>query len=117
MLEEDYDYCLVFEFPQAGEGYVKKGGLLVPGDVLRLRLESHRKSTSGGFHAALNSCLLFNSSRMQKIIILSSCEAELHAIVSSASDGNCIRSVLEFALGTKVDHYASSQILRVHANL
>ena len=66
--------------------------------------KSHRKSTSGGFHA-LNSCPLFNSSRTQKIISLSSCEAELHAIVSSASDGIYIRALLEFALGTKVDHY------------
>ena len=33
------------------------------------------------------------------------CEAELHAIVSSASDGIYIRAVLEFALGTEVDHY------------
>ena len=66
--------------------------------------KSHRKSTSGGFHA-LNSCPLFNSSRTQKIISLSSCEAALHALVSSASDGIYIRAVLEFALGTKVDHY------------
>ena len=29
----------------------------------------------------------------------------MRAIVSSASDGIYIRSVLEFALGTKVDHY------------
>ena len=46
-----------------------------------------------------------NSSRTRKIISLSSCEAELRAIVSPASDGTYIRSVLAFALGTKVDHY------------
>ena len=72
------DYCLVVELAQAG--------------------------ASGGFHT-LNSCPLSNSSRTQKIISLSSCEAELRAIVSSASDGICVRSVLEFALGAKVDHY------------
>ena len=53
---------------------------------------------TGGFHA-LNSCPLFNSGRTQKIIRLSSREAELRAIVSSASDGVYVRSVLEFALG------------------
>ena len=53
----------------------------------------------------MNSCPLFNSSRTQKIISLSSCEAELRARVSSASEGIYIRSVLEFALGAKVDHY------------
>jgi len=54
---------------------------------------------------ALNSCPLFNSSRTQKIISLSSCEAELHAIIPSASDGIYIHAVLDFALGTKVVHY------------
>ena len=53
----------------------------------------------------MNSCPLFNSSRSQKIIVLSLFEAGLRAITSSASDGIYIRSVLEFALGTKVDHY------------
>ena len=53
----------------------------------------------------MNSCPLFNSSRIQKIISLSSCEAELHAIASSASDETYIRAVLEFAPGAKVDNY------------
>ena len=62
----------------------------------------------------MNSCPLFNNSRTQKIISLSSCEAELHAIVSSASDGIYNRSVLEFAPGTKVDHciFTESSSLR-----
>ena len=69
--------------------------------------KSHRKSTSEGFHAlgSYIRCPLFNSSRTQKIISLSSCEAELPAIVSSASDGIYIREVLESAHGTKVDRY------------
>ena len=66
--------------------------------------KSHRTSISGGFHA-LSSCPLFNSSSAQKIVSLSSCEEELRAIVSSASDGIYILSVLEFAFGTKVDRY------------
>ena len=49
----------------------------------------------------MNKCPLFNSSRTQKIIGLSSFEAELHAIVSSASDGIYSRSVLDLALGNK----------------
>ena len=79
--------------------------LLVLGDILRFRLEwkheSHRKSTSGGFHA-LSSCPLFNSSRTQKTISLSLRETELHATVSWME---YIRAVLEFALGAKVGHY------------
>ena len=54
-----------------------------------------------------NSCPVLNSSRTQKIISLSSCEVEPRAIVSSAADGIYIRTVLEFALGTKLGHYIS----------
>ena len=106
-LKKTMDYCLVVEFPQAGEGYVKKSihywCLETFSDSDWSGNKSHRKSTPGGLHA-LNSCPLFSSSRTQKIISLTSCEAELRAIISSASDGIYIRSVVEFALGTKVDH-------------
>ena len=99
ILKKTIEYCLVGEHPQAGEGYVKKGEsywcLETFPDSDWSGNTSHRKSPSGGFHA-LNSCPLFSSSRTQKIISLSSCEAELRAIVSSASDGIYIRSVLEF---------------------
>ena len=43
-----------------------------------------RHQTSGAFHA-LNGCPLFNSSRTQKIISLSSCEAELRDCTSFLS--------------------------------
>jgi len=92
-LKKTMDYCLALEFPQAGEGcagYPKKGEsylwLQTFSDLDWSGNKSHRKSTSGGFHA-LNNCPLFNSSRTQKVISLSSCEeAELHAIGFSASD-------------------------------
>ena len=56
------------------------------------------------------------------MVSLSSCEAELCAIVSSASDERegyiyiyiYIRSVLEFALGTKVDHYIFTDSSSAH---
>ena len=127
-LKKTMDYCLILECPQAGEGYAKKGEsywrLGTFSDSDWSGDESHRTSTSGGFP-------LFNSSRTQ-IISLSSCEAELHALVSSASDGNYTRSFLGFALRTQVDHciftdsssarqrvmnIVSSQILQVHANV
>ena len=106
-LKKTMDYCLVLEFPQAGEGHVKKGKLLVIGDILRFRLEWKQKSQKVNIRRIpwLDSCPLFNSSRTRKVTSLSPCEAELHAIVSSASDGICIRAVLEFAPGTKVDNY------------
>ena len=70
-LKKTMDYCLVLEFPQAGEGYVKKGASFWCLETFSgsdwSGNKSHRKSTSGGFHA-LNSCPLFNSGRTQKII-------------------------------------------------
>ena len=109
ILEEDYGLLSTCSwFSTRGEGYIKKGEsywcLETFSDSDWSGNKSERKSTSGGFHA-LNSCPLFNSSRTQKIISLSSCEAGLRATVSSASGGIYIRSVLEFALGTKVGHY------------
>ena len=107
-LKKTMDYCLAVEFPQAGEGYVKEGEsywcLETFSDSDWSGNKSHRKSTSGGLHA-LNSCPLFNSSRTQKIISLSSCEAGLRAVVSSATDGIYTRSVFEFGHGTMVDHH------------
>ena len=107
-LKKAMEYGLVLEFPQGGEGYAKKGESCLCLETFSISdwsgNKSRRKSTSGGFHA-LNSCPLFNSSRTQKIVSLSSCEAELHAIVSSASGGVYIRAVLECVLGTRVDHY------------
>ena len=61
----------------------------------------HRKSTSCGVHF-LTGNYLYSSSRTQKVISLSSCESELHSIVSSMCDCLFIRRCLEFMLGTKL---------------
>ena len=47
--------------------------------------QSRRRSTSSGMHM-LNGCFLFGSSRIQRVISLSSCEAEPHALVSTLCD-------------------------------
>ena len=74
-----------------------------------MRLSRQGLQFSKSFNIRRIPCIeLFSSSRAQKIISLSSCEAELHAVVSSASGGICIRAILEFALGTKADHYIST---------
>ena len=41
----------------------------------------------------------------------------MRAIVSSASDGIYIRSVLEFALGTEVDHYIFTESSSAHQHV
>ena len=106
-LKSTVDYCLGMRFPQAGERYVKKGEchwcLETFSDSDWSGNKKHRRSTSRAFHA-INGCPLFNG-KTQKVVSLSSCEAELRAMISAVSDGIYIRAVLEFALGTKVNHY------------
>ena len=74
-LKKAMDYCLVVELPQTGGEHAKKSEhywcLETFSDSDWGGNGSHRKSTSGGFHA-LNSCPLFSSSRTQKMISLSS---------------------------------------------
>jgi hypothetical protein len=57
----------------------------------------HRRSTSCGMHF-LNSSFAYGSSRSQKVVSLSSCENELHSIVSSLFDGMFIKTCAEFIL-------------------
>ena len=63
---------------------------------------STRRSTSSGVHA-LNGIILFHSSRGQRVVSLSSAEAELHGLVSGATDGMALRLCLEFFYGGE-DH-------------
>ena len=65
--------------------------------------KSHRRSTSCGLHV-MNSQYMFGSSRTQRVVSLSSCEAELHALVSTLSDGIYIRRCFEFVIGAKIQH-------------
>ena len=62
---------------------------------------ARRKSTSCGIHC-LNGKSLYGSSRTQKVVSLSSCESELHSIVSAMSDAIFVRRCLEFLLETLV---------------
>ena len=62
---------------------------------------ARRKSTSCGIHY-LNGKSLYGSSRTQKVVSLSSCESELHSIVSAMSDAIFVRRCLEFLLETLV---------------
>ena len=86
-------------------------------NILGLRLERKQKSQKVNIRRI--PCVQQQQDAQDHYCSSSSCEAELHAIVSSASDGKYIRLVLEFALGTKVARWpiTFSQILRAHANL
>ena len=65
--------------------------------------KDHRKSTSCGMHY-LNNAFVYGSSRSQKTISLSSCESELHSIVSAMSDGIFIVACAQFVLGEEIKH-------------
>ena len=60
-----------------------------------------RRSTSCGVHL-LNNIPLLCTSRSQKIVALSSCEAELHALTSTMADHIYLRRCIEFALGMSI---------------
>ena len=64
---------------------------------------NHRRSTSCGMHF-LSSSFAYGSSRSQKVVSLSSCESELHSMVSSMCDGIFIKACAEFILAEEVEH-------------
>ena len=65
--------------------------------------KSHRRSTSCGIHF-LNSMFMYGSSRTQKVVSLSSCESELHAMVSCLCDGMFVKACADFILNEEVEH-------------
>ena len=66
--------------------------------------KQHRRSTSRGVHT-LNGGFLFASSRTQRVVSLSSCESELHSMVSAICDGIYLRRCIEFLTGCQVEHH------------
>jgi hypothetical protein len=75
--------------------------------------KSHRKSTSCSINF-LNGSYVFDAARTQRVIALSSCESELHSIVSGMCDAIYIRRVLAFMLNVQIlqVHYTDSSSAR-----
>ena len=95
-------------FPAAGQGTMSAGGdhtwvLETFSDADWSANKTNRRSTSCSVHM-LNNNMVFASSRSQKVVSLSSCESELHSMVSAACDGIFIRSCTEFVLGEEIQH-------------
>ena len=101
------DYCVVLDVPIGGQGRCRSSDK-------HLILESFsdsdwssnqvpRRSTSCAVHL-LNGSFLFGSSRTQHVVSLSSCESELHAMISALSDGIFLRRCLEFVFNAEVEH-------------
>ena len=102
------DFCVVLEMPVPDHGRCKTSEektwiLESHADSDWSGNKSHRRSTSCGLHV-MNGQYMFGSSRTQRVVSLSSCEAELHALVSTLSDGIYIRRCFEFVIGAKIQH-------------
>ena len=95
-------------YPEPGFGKISKGGecewiLESFSDADWSANKTTRRSTSCGAHF-INNCFMYASSRNQKAISLSSCESELHSLVSCACDGIYIRACAMFVLNGLVEH-------------
>ena len=102
------DVGIHLSFPAPGQGKISAGGdhkwvLETYSDADWSANKSNRRSTSCSVHL-INNNVVFTSSRSQKVVSLSSCESELHSMVSAACDGIFIKSCAEFVLGEEVQH-------------
>ena len=62
------------------------------------------RSTSCGLHM-LNGSFVYASSRTQRVVSLSSGEAELHSMVSCLCDGIDLKRCIQFVMNCQVEHY------------
>ena len=100
-------YCLVLETPIPGQGKWKSSELTW---VLECFTDAHwssnqrrSRSTNCGIHLLCGS-FIFGSSRTQRVVSLSSCESELHAMISTEADALFLKHCIEFLTGAKVEH-------------
>ena len=102
------DYCVVLEPPVPGQGKwrsTEKFWMLESfTDADWSSNQKHRRSTSCGIHLVCGA-FAYGSSRTQKVVSLSSCESELHAMVSTLCDGIFLHRCLEFITGATIEHY------------
>ena len=102
------DYCVVLEPPVPGQGKWRSTErfwvLESFTDADWSSNQRHRRSTSCGIHLVCGA-FAYGSSRTQKVVSLTSCESELHAMVSTLCDGIFLRRCLEFITGAVIEHY------------
>ena len=101
------NYCVLLEIPIGGQGKwhsTDQFWLLESlSDSDWSSNQPHRRSTSCGVHM-LNGSFLLASSRTQRVVSLSSCESELHAMVSTLSDGIFLRRCIQFVCNCEAEH-------------
>eukprot|EP00435_Cladocopium_sp_Y103_P064564 s72_g26.t1 len=107
-LKSTQDYAVVLEQPMGGCGRWKQSSNAFW--VLESFSDSdwsgdkrHRRSTSAGMHL-LGGSYMHGSSRTQRVVSLSSCESELHGLVSTLADGIFLRRCAEFLTKATIEH-------------
>ena len=108
-LKSTQDYAVVLEQPVGGSGRWKQSNdkfwiLESFSDSDWSGDKRHRRSTSAGMHL-LCGAYMFGSSRTQRVISHSSCESELHGMVSTLADGLFLRRCAEFVTRATIEHY------------
>ena len=103
------DIGLHLPFPEDGQGKVISGGqhrwvLESFSDADWSANKQTRRSTSCGIHF-INGCFMYSSSRSQRVVSLSSCESELHSLVSCVCDGIFIKACAAFVLDEQLEHF------------
>ena len=106
-LKDAADQSMMLPMPKRGEGMSAHSPYLwileTYTDADWSRNRATRRSTSSAVHA-VNGIVVHCSSRGQKVVSLSSAESELHALVSGACDGICLKHSLQFLTGDDVHH-------------
>ena len=95
------DFAVFLEQPTAGKGHLKQT------DEHHWILESFTDSDWSSDKRRRRSTM-YGSSRTQKVVSLSNCEAELHAMISTLADGLFLKRCVEFVVKKKVKHYLLS---------
>ena len=107
-LKTTSDFYMVLGKPIGGQGKWKSSERFSVGETFSdsdwSGNKQHRRSTSCGVHT-LNGEFLFASSRTQRVVSLSSCESELHSMISALCDGIYLRRCIEFLTGCQVEHH------------
>ena len=101
-------FCMMLDMPVGGQGKLKateKHWILESySDSDWSGHQAHRRSTSCGLHM-LNGSFVYASSRTQRVVSLSSCEAELHSMVSCLCDGIYRKRCIQFVMNCQVENY------------
>ena len=108
------EYCMGIETPMSGQGKWKTSTttcwiLESFSDSDWSCNQQHKRSTSCGVHL-LGGAFVNGSSRTQRVVSLSSCESELHALTSTLTDSLFIKHCMQFLANAEIERYCGTCI-------